>query len=96
MRPVIMHDWLRKHDVAPKTKAHIKALMYRLFERAMLWEMVPLQRNPMELVEVKGICRRLRKPVVLTPEQFYALADLVPEPLSHHDHDGAVSRTQSE
>jgi integrase len=80
MRPVIMHDWLRKHDVAPKTKAHIKALMHRLFERAMLWEMVPLQRNPMELVEVKGICRRLHKPVVLTPEQFYALADLVPEP----------------
>jgi integrase len=80
MRPVVMHDWFRRLEVAPKTKAHIKALMHRLFERAMLWELVPLQRNPMELVEVKGISRRQRKPIVLTPEQFYALADLIPQP----------------
>ena len=54
--------------------------MQRLFEKAMLWEMVPLQHNPMELVEVKGISRQQKKPIVLTPERFYALVDLVPEP----------------
>lgn len=28
--------------------------MHRLFEKAMLWEMVDLQRNPMQLVAIKG------------------------------------------
>jgi len=35
--------------------------MHRLFERAMLWEMVDLERNPMELVEIKGISKRQTK-----------------------------------
>jgi len=29
--------------------------MHRLFERAMFWEVIELGRNPIELVEVKGI-----------------------------------------
>jgi integrase len=46
----------------------------------MLWEMVEWQRNPMELVEVKGISKRRKKPVVLTVEQFYFILALLPEP----------------
>ena len=80
MRPLLIHNWLRKLDIAPKTKAHIKALMHRLFEKAMLWELFPVSRNPMELVQVKGISKRIRKPLILTPDQFYALVDLLPDP----------------
>jgi integrase len=80
MRPLAIHDWLRKLEVAPKTKAHIKALMYRLFERAMLWGVLPIERNPMELVEIKGISRRIRKPLVLTPDQFWRLVPMIPDP----------------
>jgi integrase len=29
--------------------------MYRLFDKAMLWELLTAERNPMDLVEVKGI-----------------------------------------
>ncbi len=80
IKPVGVQEWLRAIDAAPKTKGHIKSLMHRLYEKAMLWEMVDLQRNPIELVEVKGISKRRKRPVVLTVEQYYQLLDLVPRP----------------
>jgi len=80
MKPVQVQDWLKKMDAAPKTKGHVKAIMHRLYEKAMLWELVEWQRNPMELVEVKGISKRQKKPVVLTVEQFYLIVALLPEP----------------
>ena len=58
----------------------MKALMHRLYEKAMLWEMVDLDRNPMQLVEIKGISKRLRKPLILTVEQYFRLIALLPEP----------------
>jgi integrase len=64
---MLIQDWLRNLDYAPKTKGSIKALMHRLFEKAMLWELVPIQRNPVELVEVKGITRRTKKPFPSDP-----------------------------
>jgi hypothetical protein len=39
---------------------------------AMLWELVPLERNPMGLVELKGVSRRLRPPRILTEEGQHA------------------------
>jgi hypothetical protein len=50
MKPVQVQDWLKNMDAAPKTKGHVKAIMHRLYEKAMLWEIVDWQRNPMELV----------------------------------------------
>ncbi len=61
-------------------KGHVKALMHRLYEKAMLWEMVEWQRNPMELVEIKGISKRRKKPLVLTIEQYYQILALIPQP----------------
>jgi integrase len=75
LRPMMVQDWLRQLDVAPKTKGSIKSLMFRLFERAMLWELFEMQRNPMELVEVKGISKRTKKPTVLTPKQYQTVLD---------------------
>lgn len=80
VKPALVKEWLRAMVAAPKTKGNIKALMYRLFEMAMLWEVIEVRRNPMELVEIKGITRRQKKPVVLSVEQFYMLLDLLPEP----------------
>jgi integrase len=80
MKPMLIQSWLRELDAAPKTKGHIKAVMYRLYEKAMLWEMVEWQRNPMELVEIKGVSKRQKKPVILTVEQFYQILELLPEP----------------
>ena len=75
MKPVAVQEWLKSLNVAPKTKGHTKALMHRLFEKAMLWEMVDLQRNPMELVEIKGISKRQKKPLILTVEQYYCCSN---------------------
>ena len=36
IKPYLVQDWLRKLPVAPKTKGHLRGLMYRLFEKAML------------------------------------------------------------
>ena len=79
VKPLQVQEWLRKMDAAPKTKGHIKALMHRLYEKAMMWEMVEWQRNPMQLVEVKGISKRRKKPIVLTVEQYCLILALIPE-----------------
>jgi hypothetical protein len=46
----------------------------------MLWELVEWQRNPMELVEIKGISKRQKKPIVLSVEQYYMILKLLPQP----------------
>src|SRR5262249_1492184 len=80
VKPIAVQEWLKALDAAPKTKGHIKALMHRLFEKAMLWEMIEVQRNPMQLVEIKGISKRVKKPLILTVEQYFIVLDLLPEP----------------
>ncbi|MFP5277363.1 MAG: tyrosine-type recombinase/integrase [Acidobacteriota bacterium] len=80
VKPHLVEEWLKSLVMAPKTKGNIKALMHRLFERAMFWEVIPIGRNPMELVEVKGITKHIKKAVVLTVAQFYLILDLLPEP----------------
>jgi integrase len=79
VKPIQVQEWLRKMDAAPKTKGHVKALMHRLYEKAMMWEMVDWRWNPMQLVEVKGISKRRKKPIVLTVEQYCLILALIPE-----------------
>lgn len=78
--PAQVADWLRTMALSPVTKAHIKALLHRLFEKAMLWEALPVQRNPMELVEIRGSSKRSRRPSVLTAEQCNVLIDRLEQP----------------
>jgi hypothetical protein len=47
---------------------------------AMLWEYIPVGRNPMELVRVKGSTKRQKAIVILTPAEFKALVEELPEP----------------
>ena len=75
-----VQEWLRKFPGAPKTKSHIRGLMYRLFEKAMLWELIPLERNPIGLVELKGVSKRLKPPRILTEEEFAALLNQLDHP----------------
>ncbi len=72
-------EWLRELPCSLLTKAHIKAVLFRLFEKARLWEMIPVQRNPMELVEIKG-ARRNKRPKVLTPEQCLQILNTLRQP----------------
>ncbi len=80
VRPTLVQDWLRRLDVSPKYKGHIRSLLYRLFDKAMLWELLDVQRNPIELVEVKGISKRKRRPHILQVRDAWRILDALVQP----------------
>jgi excisionase family DNA binding protein len=68
-RPVEL--WLDSLPLAPKSKTHIRGLLRGLWDFAAWSGYVPReQRNPMELVRVRGATKRTRKPRSLTVEEF--------------------------
>jgi integrase len=77
-RPVDL--WLQSLALAPKSKVHIRGLVRVLWDFAMWRGDVPLQRNPMELVTIKGASKRTRQPRSLTVEEFQQLAKQLEEP----------------
>ncbi len=81
MRPMEVAEWLKGLPLAPKTQAHIKRVLHLLFERAMLWGLIDVQRNPLELVRVKGGSKRQKPLVTLTQEQFHILLPHLREPV---------------
>ncbi len=81
MRPMDVAEWLRTLPLSPKTRAHIKRVLHLLFERAMLWGLIDVQRNPLELVRVKDGSKRQKALVTLTREEFQALITHLREPV---------------
>ena len=73
-------DWLETLSLSGLTRGHLRAMMHLLFEKAMLWKMMPVRRNPIELVRVKGLARRKKRPIVLTVEQCQELISLLRDP----------------
>ena len=80
VRPALVQDWLRKLVLSPKYKGHIRSLVYRLFDKAMLWELLNVERNPMDLVEVKGISKRKKRPRVLQVKDAWQILDALVQP----------------
>jgi integrase len=74
-RPVEL--WLQSLTLAPKSKLHIRGLLGIVWDYAMWRSDVPTERNPMELVTIKGVTKRVRKPRSLTPEQFKAMLEVL-------------------
>jgi integrase len=72
-RPV--ERWLGTLDLAPKSKVHIRGLLHLLWDFAMYSEVVPTERNPMELVKIKDASKPVHKTRSLTLEQFHALLE---------------------
>src|SRR6266849_2401057 len=77
-RPVEL--WLRSLSLSPKSKAHVRNMMYMLLDFAMWAGVIQLARNPIELVVVKGATKRVRKPRNLTVEEFQKLVAELHEP----------------
>jgi integrase len=67
-RPVEL--WLDTLALSPKSKVHIRGTISILWDFAMWRGDVPTQRNPMELVTVKGATKRTQKPRSLTITEF--------------------------
>jgi hypothetical protein len=56
-------------DASKKTKQHMKAFVHRVFECAIKWGYLTMQRNPIGLVDVKGKAKRVRRLNLLTAKQ---------------------------
>jgi len=80
VRPALVQDWLRTLTLSPTYKGHIRSLMYRLFDRAMIWELIGVDRNPMDLVEVKGISKRRKRPRILPVKDAWRILGALAQP----------------
>lgn len=78
-RPVEL--WLRDLPISAKSKVHIRGLVRALWEYAMWRGEILLQRNPMELVTIKGATKRTRQPRSLTVEEFQRFVRELAEPV---------------
>src|ERR1700739_232780 len=72
--------WLGTLALAPKSKAHIRGVLSLLWDYAMWRGEVPTQRNPMELVTIRGATKRKRQPRSLTVDEFRLFAQNLAEP----------------
>ena len=66
--------------LAPKSKAHIRGVLSILWDFAVWRGDVAMQRNPMELVTVKGATKRTRQPRSLTVGEFQKFIQHLDEP----------------
>jgi integrase len=81
VKPLLVEEWLMNLALAPKSKAHVRSVMHILFNWAMKWEFIDIDRmNPMSLVRVEGSSKRLREPKILTVNEFRVLLDQLKEP----------------
>lgn len=77
---ILVKNWLEKCSFGAAQRARARNIISKLLDLAMLWEYIPVQRNPMQLVKVKGSTKRQKKLVILTPDQFKAYVQSLPEP----------------
>ena len=69
----------KPRPLSPKSKAHTKAVFHRLFECAMRWRYLEVQRNPMSLIQLRGSSKRTRKIVLVSTEQYRQLLPRFPQ-----------------
>ncbi len=62
--------WLTTLPVGASRKANARGAISRLLDLAMLWEYMPVVRNPMNLVKVKGSSKRAKPVTILMPAQL--------------------------
>jgi integrase len=77
-RPVEL--WLCGLPLSPKSRVHVRTLIRELWDFAMWAGHIPIERNPMELVTIKGASKRTRKPRSLTVEEFHRFIRHLEEP----------------
>ena len=72
--------WLESLDLTPRSRAAVRGLLRILWEYAMWRGDVPTQRNPMELVTIKGGSKRTSKPRSLTVGEFQRFVQHLGDP----------------
>lgn len=54
-------------------------MLNMLNDVAMLWEYIPVERNPMSLIEIQGAGRRTKEPIILSMDDFRKLLTEIKE-----------------
>jgi integrase len=80
VQPRDVELWLGSLNLSPKSKAHIRGILRNLWDCAMWNKSVPVQRNPMELVTVRGATKRIKKTRSLTVQEFQKFVQCLGEP----------------
>jgi hypothetical protein len=75
-------EWLKSLTISPASKGRARRLLKQLIDKAMSWEMIPGGKNLMTLVKVKGVSKRQKKVVLLTPVQMVTLIAALEGPYS--------------
>jgi len=73
VKPLAVEMWIKGLKLAPKSKGHVRSVMHILFEWAMRWELMEYNRNPMSLLKLKGLTKRVRQPRALSVEELQSL-----------------------
>jgi len=73
VKPLAVELWIKGLKLAPKSKGHVRSVMHILFEWAMRWELMEYNRNPMSLLKLKGLTKRVRQPRALSVEELQSL-----------------------
>jgi integrase len=72
--------WLKSLTISLSSKGRARRLLKQLIDKAMFWEFIHRDVNPITLVKVKGVSKRVKKVVLLNPEQVAALVTSLEEP----------------
>jgi len=73
VKPLAVEMWIKGLNLAPKSNGHVRSVMHILFEWAMRWELMEYNRNPMSLLKLKGLTKRVRQPRALSVEELQSL-----------------------
>jgi len=65
----------KQKPVSGLYKTQVKAMLHLLMEKAMLWGAIQMQRNPLEVVKLKGSSERAKEIIILTIDQYRQLLD---------------------
>jgi integrase len=63
----------RQALVSPMYRGQVRNVLHMLFEQAMLWQVVAIDRNPISLLKAKDASKRTKDLTILTLEQYQAL-----------------------
>jgi integrase len=78
VKSLAVEDWPASLPLAPKSRRHVRGIMRVVFQCAVRWELI--DRNPIDMVRVKGGTKRVRIPRVLRPEDFPHLLQQLKQP----------------
>jgi len=65
----------KKPPVSPMYRSQVRNLLHLLIEKAMLWNHVMVERNPLDLVRLKGSSQRAKSLVIVGVPQYQALLE---------------------